>query len=83
MSYNDLKSVAKAKLQESGQLSSVKAQLRAQLYLLLSEQHATLLSNAPAKVQQANFVIDELIREYLAFNGLSNTLSVFTSGNYS
>ena len=83
--YDQLKTVVQAKLQESGQLDGAKAQIRAQLYMLLNDRNelfptASSLSSKSSPVQKSNFIIDELVREYLAFNGLQNTLSVFESG---
>jgi lisH domain-containing protein FOPNL len=63
--------------------SSVLARIRAEILLSLDDSSDTQSpslsssSSIPPAVSQSNLLINELIRDYLSFNGYRNTLSVF------
>lgn len=71
-SINELKDVLKETLEERGVLSQVRAKIRAEIF-------STLNDNPPSRpdLSNENLVINELIREYLTFNGYQHTLAVF------
>lgn len=71
------KAAMREALEASGQLDSIKAQLRAIVYHSLDASSP----ESRTKPQQSpeNMLINELIREYLAFNGYEHTLSVLRS----
>jgi lisH domain-containing protein FOPNL len=67
----ELNDAVVAALKESGRYESIRAEIRKQLFELLT--HDTI---EPSQSQEC-FLINELIRHYLQFNGYSNSLSVF------
>ena len=69
---DDLKDVLKETLNNRGVLGQVKARIRAEIFAALDD-----TSMPPPKLSNENLVINELIREYLAYNNYSETLSVF------
>ncbi|DBA70853.1 TPA: hypothetical protein ACH3X2_011622 [Trebouxia sp. C0005] len=67
----ELKAAVTNSLESSGTLQQLRAQVRADIYQSLeSPQEAAL------PLSRDNLVINELLREYLQFNGYRNTLSV-------
>eukprot|EP01029_Cantina_marsupialis_P029855 TRINITY_DN782427_c0_g1_i1.p1 TRINITY_DN782427_c0_g1~~TRINITY_DN782427_c0_g1_i1.p1 ORF type:complete len:114 (-),score=27.05 TRINITY_DN782427_c0_g1_i1:283-624(-) len=68
---NDLKEAVKDGLEKGGSLGKVQAHLRAEVFKLLSEE-----SKRPTP-HKDSLIVNELIREYLKYNGYSHTLSVF------
>ena len=64
-------------LEASGQLDTIKAQLRAAVYHSLDASSPE--SQVRPRQSAENLLINELIREYLTFNGHEHTLSVFRS----
>jgi len=72
-SVGELHDAVVASLKESGKYGEMSAKIRAELYRMLSEE--TQNDNKP--IIQENFIINELIREYLEFNGYTSSLSVF------
>lgn len=70
---NQLKSSLIQTLESSGTLGEVKARLRAEIFHAL--EHS--VSTAKPQVPPDNEIINDLIREYLSFNGYHQTLSVF------
>ena len=71
-SINDLKDVLRETLEQKGTLNKVKAQIRAEIFTALDAQN----NKGKPQVPQENVMINELIREYLEYNGYYNTLSV-------
>ncbi len=74
----DIKSELRQAILSSGKLEHVKAQLRA---IIFESFHAAIPDEAKvtAPVPPENLIINELIRDYLTFNGLEHTLAVFTA----
>ena len=70
----DLNDAVVASLKESGKLGQITAEIRAEVYKILSEDEK---DRDKIPLCKENFIINELIREYLQFNGYSNSLSVF------
>lgn len=71
-SINELKEVLKETLEERGVLSQIRARIRAEIFSTLNDSPP----NRP-DLSNENLIINELIREYLTFNGYQHTLSVF------
>ena len=71
-SINELKEVLKETLEEIGTLSQIRAKIRAEIF-------STLNDTPPSRpdLSNENMIINELIREYLTFNGYQHTLAVF------
>lgn len=74
-SVNELKEVLKETLEERGVLNEIRAKVRAEIFNSLNDQSSKNSKQKP--VSNENLIINELIREYLAFNNYNNTLSVF------
>ena len=70
----EFKKLIKENLQSKGILQQIQANLRSEIFKSLHEPQVT--ENGPVLCQE-NLVINELIREYLEYNRLSNSLSVF------
>ena len=68
---NDLTSVIKETLENGGVLSDLRGRVRAEIFRALED-----TSLERPKLPSENLLINELIREYLAFNNYQNTLSV-------
>jgi hypothetical protein len=58
-------------------IDKLKAKLRAEIFTVLED--PTL---EKPKIPHENLLINELIKEYLDFNGYKYTNSVFTKGNF-
>lgn len=71
-SINELKEVLKETLEERGVLTKIRAQIRSEIFSTLND----VPPNRP-ELSKENEIVNELIREYLAFNGYQHTLSVF------
>jgi lisH domain-containing protein FOPNL len=71
-SINELKEVLKETLEERGVLSQIRARIRAEIFSTLND----VPPNRP-DLSNENLIINELIREYLTFNGYQHTLAVF------
>jgi len=71
-SLNEMKEVLKEHLEKNGTLNEIRSKMRAEIFNTLNDKKkgATSPSNQ-------NFIINELIREYLAFNNYNYTNSVF------
>ncbi|GFH28833.1 lisH domain-containing protein [Haematococcus lacustris] len=77
-SVTELKDALKSSLDRNGSLRELQAQLRAAIFNSLSDADP-VLSSKPGPSDE-NLVCNELIREYLAWNGYRETLSVFLPG---
>lgn len=62
-------------LEGNGRLEKINSQLRAELFQLLTQ--ANTNKNISTEYTRQCFLVNELIREYMQFNGYSNSLSVF------
>ncbi|OQR83251.1 hypothetical protein ACHHYP_14922 [Achlya hypogyna] len=71
LSLADLKDALKETLEARGTLGPIKARLRAEIFQALDE------GATKPKLSNENLIINELIREYLEYNGYRHTLSVF------
>ena len=69
----DLKEVLKETLENKGVLNQVRARIRAEVFNTLNEQ-----TEVKPTLSNENFLINELIREYLDFNKYNYTKSVLT-----
>ncbi|GFQ83157.1 lisH domain-containing protein FOPNL [Trichonephila clavata] len=67
----DLKDVIKESLAKSGVLSEIRARIRAEVFNVLQDE-----TEPPPPISNENVVINELIREYLIYNGYLFTESV-------
>ncbi|KAL3138335.1 hypothetical protein ABBQ32_006140 [Trebouxia sp. C0010 RCD-2024] len=67
----ELKAAVADSLENSGKLEQLKAKVRAGIYDAIEGPQETALP-----LSRDNLIINELIREYLLFNGYRNTLSV-------
>ena len=74
-SLEDLKNVLRDTLEQKGALNQVKAQIRAEIFTALDAENT---KGKPA-LPQENVMINELIREYLLYNGYFNTASVLVT----
>ena len=63
-----------AALKENGRYDRIKGEIRKEVFQLLTGDDAKRQTN---EQERENFLINELIREYLQFNGYNNSLSVF------
>ena len=70
---DDLKNVLKETLDKRGVLAQIKAKIRAEIFASLEHEGA-----GKPKLSQENLLINELIREYMQYNGYLHALSVFT-----
>lgn len=80
MSTNDaasLKAAMRETLESTGQLDNVKAQLRAIVFQALDASSPESRSRPP--VPPENMILNELIREYLSFNGYEHALAVLSA----
>ena len=67
-------------LNEKGVLNQMTCQVRAEILQVLKSSFVTKkkseASEAEAKVPNSNFIVNELIKEYLDYNGYDNTADV-------
>ena len=70
----DINEAVVAAMKDTGQFGKISAEIRAEVFHLLTKEMEHARSTP---VCRENLLINELIREYLMFNGLSQTLSVF------
>jgi lisH domain-containing protein FOPNL len=77
MSNESLKSAMRDVLESTGQLDSIKAQLRAVVFQALEASSPETRPRPP--IPPVNMFINELIREYFAFNGYEHTLGVMNA----
>ena len=74
-SLEDFKNVVRETLEQKGALNKVKAQIRAEIFTALDADN----NQGKPQLPQENILINELIREYLEYNGYYNTLSVLVT----
>lgn len=72
MSTAELKAALRESLARRGVWNQMRAQMRAEVFSALDDPQ-----DVRPGVPEANIVLNELIREYLAFNGYNHSLSVF------
>ena len=70
-------SAVRENLHRSGKLDKIKAELRAEIMTVLEP---TCNPNTKPKIPSETLVINELIREFLAWHGYHYTTSVFITG---
>lgn len=70
----ELKDAVVSALTDSGRIEQINAEIRQEIFSLITQDCEKPPQN---EITQENFVINELIREYLQFNGYSNSLSIF------
>ncbi|KAK9883202.1 hypothetical protein WA026_001394 [Henosepilachna vigintioctopunctata] len=73
----DLLEAVKTSMQNDGSLSKFKAELRAAVMTILNKNHVR--NNEPLKVPEETKLINELIREYMIWNGYLYSDKVFTA----
>ncbi|KAJ0408674.1 hypothetical protein ATCC90586_007700 [Pythium insidiosum] len=71
-SLDDLKTVLKDTLEARGSLGQIKARIRAEIFSALDDHTVP-----KPKLSNENLIINELIREYLEYNGYRHAHSVF------
>lgn len=70
----ELKDAVVSALTDNGRIEKINAEIRQELFSLITQDCKKPDQN---EITRENFVVNELIREYLQFNGYSNSLSVF------
>eukprot|EP00798_Chlamydomonas_sp_ICE-L_P005240 gene5240-18471_t len=73
-SVEELKDALRENLDSNGTMRKLKAKIRGEIFAALRDTEA---APAPQELSNENLVINELIREYMIFNGYRETLSVF------
>jgi lisH domain-containing protein FOPNL len=68
----DLHDAVVSSLKDNGRYEQLQSEIRRHLFALLTDPSPAAPSASPD-----DFLVQELIREYLSFNGYSNSLSVF------
>ena len=71
----DTKEVLREALNANGELERIKAQLRAAVFHALDASSPDTKATPPPTPE--NTIINEMVREYLVFNGFEHTLAVF------
>ncbi len=71
---NELKEVLKEHLEDKGVLNQLRTSLRSEIFKTLNDQN----QEAP-RPSNENYIINELVKEYLEFNNYHYTSSVFES----
>ena len=74
MSVKELKSALADTLEKKGVYAELRAKIRSEIFACLDEG-----DDVRPPVPDANLILNEVIREYLSFNGYGHTLSVFMS----
>jgi lisH domain-containing protein FOPNL len=73
MSVADLKDALREALERRGVLDQLRANVRAEVFSAMED-----TEDPPPEMSSENLVINELIRDYLAFNNYKHTLAVFS-----
>lgn len=71
---NDLKAAIKDILQSNGTLNKIRAEIRESIYQAIETN-----DQVKPKLPEENLLINELIREYMSYNGYYHSASVFIS----
>ena len=71
-SIDELKDVLKETLEERGVLSELRAKIRAEIFNSLNDK-----ASQKVPLSNENLIVNELIKEYMIFNGYTHSLSVF------
>ena len=74
---DELHDALKESLNERGVLNSIRATIRAEIFNALENHEAVNVNKVEREPSSENLILNELIREYLEYNGFLNTLSVF------
>ena len=77
-----LTSALKSTLERSGALENIRAQVRSTVFECISESKSMSGQESLPEPPIENVLINELIAEYLEFNGYNNSLSVFTAESH-
>jgi len=76
----EMQEVLMTKLGQNGVLKKIKAQVRAEIFKAMMIESGSSSSNkGQEKKRSENVVVNEIVKEYLSFNGYMQTLSVFTT----
>jgi lisH domain-containing protein FOPNL len=75
--FQELHSALKQSLDQRGVLNSIRATMRAEIFNALEDHDAVNVNPVEREPSSENLILNELIREYLEYNGFLNTLSVF------
>jgi lisH domain-containing protein FOPNL len=75
--FEELHVALKDSLDQRGVLNSIRATIRAEIFNALEDQDAVNVNPTERAPSSENLILNELIREYLEYNGYLNTLSVF------
>ena len=73
----EMQRVLRTKLAQRGVLKKLKAQIRAEIFAAMMNSSSN--KDDVDERRNENFLVNELLREYLSFNGYQQTLSVFTA----
>lgn len=73
MSVSELKDALREALERKGELGKLRASIRSSVFSAMEDQE-----DVQPAMPGENIVINELIREYLAFNNYKHTLAVFS-----
>lgn len=77
---NELKEVLKETLEERGVLSQIRARIRAEIFNSLNENQGDkpeVSLGSQLILFLENMIINDLIREYMEYNNLNHSISVF------
>ena len=75
--FEELHVALRDSLDQRGVLNTIRATIRAEIFNALEDQDAVNVNTAERAPSSENHILNELIREYLEYNGYLNTLSVF------
>ena len=75
--FQELHTSLKESLDQRGVLAQVQATMRAEIFNALENHEAVHVNQSERAPSSENLILNELIREYLEYNGFLNTLSVF------
>lgn len=73
----DLSEAIKKKLEDDGKLESIRSLLRAEVFKCFNSKVLDDAGKNGIETPKLNIVIDELVMEYLTFNGHIHTLNTF------
>ena len=73
-SLEDLKNVLRETLEQKGVLGEIKAKIRAEVFTALDSENA-----GKPQLSNENMIVNEMIKEYLEYNGYYNSASVLVA----